>query len=145
MPENEAERDGYNFIDLFAGAGGLSEGFIQAGFNPVTHVEMNEFAARTLTTRTAYYYLKEEDNLNLYYRYLRGEITRDEFLAEIPDEILDTVICETLSKKTIPGVFQIPYQVPAEDVRLRECYGNRICKRGKDMEEYSETLETSGI
>ncbi len=106
MPENEAERDGYNFIDLFAGAGGLSEGFIQAGFNPVTHVEMNEFAARTLTTRTAYYYLKEEDNLNLYYRYLRGEITRDEFLAEIPDEILDTVICETLSKKTIPGVFQ---------------------------------------
>jgi len=106
MPENEAEHDGYNFIDLFAGAGGLSEGFIQAGFNPVAHVEMNEFAAQTLTTRTAYYYLKEGDNLDLYYSYLRGEITRDEFLAEIPDEILDTVICETLSKKTISGVFQ---------------------------------------
>ena len=48
----------YNFIDVFAGAGGLSEGFLQAGFRPVAHVEMNEYAAKTLETRSAYYYLK---------------------------------------------------------------------------------------
>ena len=42
------EQYSYNFIDLFAGAGGLSEGFFQAGFKPVAHVEMNEFAAKTL-------------------------------------------------------------------------------------------------
>lgn len=49
------EQYSYNFIDLFAGAGGLSEGFVQAGFKPVAHVEMNEFAAKTLETRSAYY------------------------------------------------------------------------------------------
>ena len=42
------EKRSFNFIDLFAGAGGLSEGFVQAGFSPVAHVEMNPFAAKTL-------------------------------------------------------------------------------------------------
>lgn len=37
-----------NYIDLFAGAGGLSEGFIQSGYKPVAHVEMNEHAARSI-------------------------------------------------------------------------------------------------
>ena len=38
---------GLSYIDLFAGAGGLSEGFIQSGYQPIAHVEMNEHAAKT--------------------------------------------------------------------------------------------------
>ena len=46
--------NGLNYIDLFAGAGGLSEGFIQSGYRPVAHVEMNEHAAKTIETRCNY-------------------------------------------------------------------------------------------
>ena len=53
-----------NYIDLFAGAGGLSEGFIQSGYKPVAHVEMNEHAAKTIETRIAYYYLKDNGKIS---------------------------------------------------------------------------------
>ena len=57
----------YNFIDLFAGAGGLSEGFVSQGnYVPVAHVEMNKYASETLKTRACYYYLLENDKLDIY-------------------------------------------------------------------------------
>ena len=95
----------YNFIDLFAGAGGLSEGFLQAGFKPVAHVEMNEFAAKTLETRSAYYYLKDVGNIGLYKKYLSRKISRDEFLKQIPASITKTIINETMSDETLPPIF----------------------------------------
>ena len=100
------EQYSYNFIDLFAGAGGLSEGFLQAGFKPVAHVEMNEFAAKTLETRSAYYYLKGTDNLGLYKKYLTGKISRDEFMKQIPASITKTIIKETMSDETLPSIFR---------------------------------------
>jgi len=57
--------NGLNYIDLFAGAGGLSEGFIQSGYRPVAHVEMNEHAAKTIETRIAYYYLKDNGKIKI--------------------------------------------------------------------------------
>ena len=89
-------QNNYNFIDLFAGAGGLSEGFLQAGFRPVAHVEMNEFAAKTLETRSAYYYLKGANNLAMYKKYMQGKMTREELMKNIPASIIKTIINETM-------------------------------------------------
>ena len=106
MRQNKENSRIYNFIDLFAGAGGLSEGFIQAGFSPIAHVEMNSYAAKTLETRTAYYYLKETNQLNVYRDYMRGKISRDEFLKHIPENQLKSVFCETMSDETFPTLFE---------------------------------------
>lgn len=94
------------FIDLFAGAGGLSEGFVQTGFEPIAHVEMNEFAVRTLETRNAYYYLKGLRKLDQYYSYLRGEINREQLLCNIPQRFKQAVIHETMSDESLPGIFK---------------------------------------
>ena len=104
MPGSDDKRH-YNFIDLFAGAGGLSEGFLQAGFTPIAHVEMNEYASRTLETRSAYYYLKTANNLELYNKYLRGVISRDTLISSVPASISKTIINKTLADETLPSVF----------------------------------------
>lgn len=44
---NKNERNGYTFIDLFAGAGGLSCGMVMAGFTPVASVEIMKEAVET--------------------------------------------------------------------------------------------------
>lgn len=82
----------FNFIDLFAGAGGLSEGFIRAGFKPIAHVEMDVAACFTLKTRTAYHYLKSIDKEDIYISYLKGNISRSELYAQIPAYLLETII-----------------------------------------------------
>lgn len=97
---------GLSYIDLFAGAGGLSEGFIQSGYQPIAHVEMNEYAAKTIETRIAYYYLKEKGQLKNYYQYEKGEIAREDLLKLIPEEELKTVINKEMSEATIKGIFE---------------------------------------
>jgi len=95
-----------NYIDLFSGAGGLSEGFIREGFNPVAHVEMNKEAADTLKTRLAFHYLNENDKIEKYYDYLKGKITRNELWSSIPEEIILSVINSEITKKTIEDIFE---------------------------------------
>lgn len=57
----------YNFVDLFAGCGGLSEGFYKEDFKALAHVEINKFASDTLKTRMQFYGYKnvEEEVLNV--------------------------------------------------------------------------------
>lgn len=80
------------YIDLFAGAGGLSEGFFRAGFTPVAHVEMDKAACNTLKTRLSFHYLKSNNKSEIYYAYLKGEIKRSELYNHIPAKLLNSVI-----------------------------------------------------
>lgn len=95
------------FIDLFAGCGGLSEGFIQAGFKPIAHVEMNKDACDTLKTRTAFHYLKENERVDEYYEYLKGKISRDELWSKVPLHLIKSVINKEISPKTLPEIFEV--------------------------------------
>lgn len=93
------------FIDLFAGAGGLSEGFIRQGFEPVAHVEMDKAACNTLRTRTAYYYLKETNQFNKYLKYLNGDIKRSELYALLPDKLKKSVINLAIGEENNQEIF----------------------------------------
>lgn len=94
------------YLDLFAGAGGLSEGFIRAGYEPVAHVEMDAAACYTLKTRAAYHWLKKQQNLVPYTRYLKSEISRTDFYDLIPEEILGSVLNYEISQETLPSIFK---------------------------------------
>ena len=79
-------------VDLFAGPGGLGEGFSSVGpsdaptFKIAVSVEKEASAHSTLTLRA---FTREFKNRMLpyeYYQYLRGEITKEELTAIYPKE-----------------------------------------------------------
>jgi len=98
----------YTFIDLFAGAGGLSEGFVRAGFSPIAHIEMDKYACETLKTRAAYHYLEECGKLDIYKKYLlekkEGE-SGQKLWHQVPSSIIDSVIHVTIGPSTIDDIF----------------------------------------
>lgn len=78
-------------IDLFAGPGGLGEGF--ATFAPVgasspfkicASVEMNAWAHQTLELRSFFHEFKQGCAPDEYYRYLRQEISKEELFSLYP-------------------------------------------------------------
>jgi DNA (cytosine-5)-methyltransferase 1 len=95
-----------NYIDLFAGAGGLSEGFISAGFKPVAHVEMNPNACDTLKTRLAYHYLKEKKKSGIYNDYLQNKISREKLWGNLPESKFKSVINAEISVDTMQQIFR---------------------------------------
>lgn len=72
-------------IDLFAGCGGLSEGFITTGFSVAACLERNPHACETLRTRVMFHELKKLGKLDLYHSYMRGEMLREGVLKKFPE------------------------------------------------------------
>lgn len=125
-----------NFIDLFAGAGGLSEGFIKAGFKPLAHVESDQAACYTLKTRTAYNYLKENGGLNDYIDYLKGDIKRKELYSLIPEELLKTTINKSIGGDNIDIFTEIDKSLGKQEVDLiiggPPCQAYSVVGRARD-------------
>lgn len=71
-----------NFIDLFAGCGGLSEGFYRQGYNALAHVEIDHFACETLKTRMRHYGYEDVERA-----VLEADITSNDIVKKISDAV----------------------------------------------------------
>jgi DNA (cytosine-5)-methyltransferase 1 len=85
MPKKRKNESQFTVIDLFAGPGGLSEGFANAGFQIAAQVEKDSVACETLRLRTIFRELKGLNKLVDYWRLVREEITEDEIFDLYPD------------------------------------------------------------
>lgn len=93
------------FLDIFAGAGGLSEGFSRVGYTPLAHIEMDKAACYTLKTRIAYKYLSALNRTNIYNEYLEGLTSRNEFYALVPQKLLETVFNYEIAEDNLHNIF----------------------------------------
>lgn len=100
-------------IDIFAGPGGLAEGFSNSGldlgknhFENVFSIEKDEFAHRTLQLRAFYRSAKVKggDALKDYYDYVTGRgVSREELFerhSELSDKVRIEAICAELGDRT---------------------------------------------
>lgn len=94
-----------NIIDLFSGAGGLTEGFRNKDFKFICHIEMDKDACASLELRNIYYYLKNINNLSPYFEYIQGKISRETLYSIIPSNITQDILDKEISKDTIPSIF----------------------------------------
>ena len=66
------------FIDLFAGCGGLSEGFYRKGFESLAHIEIDHWACETLRKRVHHY-----GYTDAYERVIEKDITSPDIIESI--------------------------------------------------------------
>ncbi|MFR6485904.1 MAG: DNA cytosine methyltransferase [Intestinibacter bartlettii] len=92
-------------IDLFAGGGGLSEGFRSNEFEFICHIEKDYAACLTLKLRNVYYYLKKLDSLEIYNEYLKDNITLKELLDDIPEDVIEDVLNYEINDESIKEIF----------------------------------------
>ncbi len=86
-------------IDLFAGPGGLGEGFESDGrLHIVLSVECDPYAHRTLLLRSFFRQFERNREPEAYYEYVKGNITREQLFAKYPKEAAAAKKIATLAK-----------------------------------------------
>lgn len=83
----------YPIVDLFAGPGGLGEGFSAlyngkgaSSFHSIVSIEHNEFAHKTLTLRHFFRLFRRGEAPQEYYQYISGETTKEELKNKYPEQ-----------------------------------------------------------
>lgn len=92
-------------IDLFAGGGGLSEGFRIDGFDFICHIEKETSSCNTLKLRNIYYYLKNNNNIELYNDYLNKKISFNYLLSSVPEYVTSDVLNLEINDDNMEEVF----------------------------------------
>lgn len=118
----------YTFVDLFAGCGGLSEGFYRQGFQALAHIEWDHWACETLRTRMKHYGYKDIDK-----KVLECDITSKDIIERI-DQVTD----HTAPDIIIGGP---PCQAYSTAGRVRNGKGMEKDSRNFLFESYVKILE----
>ncbi len=92
------------FVELFAGTGGLSEGFIRQGCEPVAFVEQNLDCCKTLATRLMFHQLEKKKQSVIYRDYLKGKISREHLLSYGDKKLLQRVIHKAISRDSLKSI-----------------------------------------
>ncbi len=87
--KNTKRRNGLNFIDLFAGAGGLSCGMVMAGFNPIATVEIMPQAVETYEHN---FVLKKGFKEQVETRDIRSDEVKEKLYESIKDKKVDVIV-----------------------------------------------------
>lgn len=99
MPQtNNSSAFKFPVIDLFAGPGGLSEGFAQAGFAIAAQVEKDPIACNTLRLRVIFRELKQRNRVREYWKLIRGEVSEEQLFKKIP-EIKDRCSAQVVNRE----------------------------------------------
>ncbi|MCM8822874.1 MAG: DNA cytosine methyltransferase [Candidatus Omnitrophica bacterium] len=99
----------FSAIDLFAGPGGLGEGFTQAGFDVICSVEMDGRAVQTLRTRIMFRVLKKLCKLYAYWDYVRGNRSFEDVMKislDLEEEVNSGVLQEKISGKSRESILK---------------------------------------
>ena len=118
----------YTFIDLFAGCGGLSEGFYRMRFEALAHVEIDKYACETLRKRMQFYGYSDFDKKVIEY-----DITADDIIERID---------KAVGKKKVDIIIGgPPCQAYSTAGRVRDSKGMEKDPRNFLFESYVKILE----
>ena len=130
------------FIDLFCGAGGLGEGFKQAGFNSAIHIDSDKWAIDTVRLREIYYQLKSKGKLEVYYNtikkasgFLTPELFKDSTFIDWL-KIKSKTISIKINDESVDGLVSnikatIESETPSVIIGGPPCQAYSLAKRGR--------------